>query len=96
MTNLQLTKECANLRLVSHGADVGSGLELYAPTGGCTSFSGHSKVKIGRRKPATIGLGAHHVQGCSEERTPTQNEVLRRGGGNHLDAVRGAVPYTGP
>jgi hypothetical protein len=74
----------------------GPGLELYAPTGGCTSFSGHSKVKIGRRKPATIGLGAHLVQGCSEERTPTQNEVLRRGGGNHLDAVRGAVPYTGP
>lgn len=72
------------------------GLELYAGTGGCPSLSGHSKVKIGGRKPATTGLGAQLVQLCSEERAPTQNEVLRRGGGNHLNTVRGAVPDTGP
>ena len=70
----------------------GPGLELYALTGGSTFLSGHSKVKIGGRKPATTSGGAHFLQGCSEERTPTQNKVLRRGGGNHLDAVRGAVP----
>ena len=65
---------------VSSGS--GPGVELYALTGGCNSLSGHSKVKIGGRKPATTGGGAHLVQGCSGERTPAQDEVLRRGGGN--------------
>jgi hypothetical protein len=72
----------------------GSGPEvkLYALTGGCNSLSGHSKVKIGGCKPAKTGGAAHVVQGCSDERTPAQDAVIRRGGGNDLNAARGTVP----
>jgi hypothetical protein len=59
LTSLRLTKECANLRLLSHGADVGSGsgpgVGLVELNGGCGAFTRHRKVKVDGLEPANCG-----------------------------------------